>query len=263
MEICASVQAVKYINKYIYKGNDRTALHVESELNEVTAYLQSRCIGPSEAIWRIFEYQIHEEQPAVIHLKLHLPNKQLITFCDDETPEELQDRLQSSFTTLTAVLKYNDDYSDGHNYLYHEFPLHYVFDTKYGKWHPRKTLTQSIGRVYFCSPAAGERYFLRLLLMAVRDPTSFQHIRTVDGIVHPTFNAACVALRLVEDDRDCVECLADASTFATGSQLRSLLSLACVYGVVNDPLRLWERFKANICDDLRHNLEHTAWVYQT
>ena len=54
--------------------------------------------------------------------------------------------------------------------------------------------------MYYCNPFAGERYYLRLLLTVIRGAQSFQHLRTVDGILHPTFQATCVARGLLEDD---------------------------------------------------------------
>ena len=104
--------------------------------------------------------------------------------------------------------------------------------------------------MYYCSPTAGERFYLRLLLTAVRGATSFEHLRTVAGTLYPTFQAACVALGLLEDDREWIDCLTEASVFATGSQLRTLFVTALVYGPVADPRALWDRFATSICDDL-------------
>ena len=69
VEVCASVKAVKYIHKYIYKGTDRITVRIRQDReeggddtqeggprDEIEQYLQSRYIGPAEACWRIFEY---------------------------------------------------------------------------------------------------------------------------------------------------------------------------------------------------------------
>ena len=42
----------------------------------------------------------------------------------------------------------------------------------------------------------GERFCLRLLLTVRRGPTSFEDLRTVEGVVYPNFCAACAALGL-------------------------------------------------------------------
>jgi hypothetical protein len=51
--------------------------------------------------------------------------------------------------------------------------------------------------MYFVHPIAGERFFLRLLLIVVPGVTSFEHLRTVDDTKHLTFQVACGALGLL------------------------------------------------------------------
>ncbi|GFQ86605.1 ATP-dependent DNA helicase [Trichonephila clavata] len=47
--------------------------------------------------------------------------------------------------------------------------------------------TDAIGRIYSVHPSNDECFYLRLLLVNVRGPTSFQQLRTVDGdCVDPT-----------------------------------------------------------------------------
>ena len=75
VEVCSSVQAIKYIHKYIYKGSDRATIQVDLEKDEVAQYLQGRYIGPTEAMWRIFEFSTHEESPSVEQLAIHLPGE--------------------------------------------------------------------------------------------------------------------------------------------------------------------------------------------
>jgi threonine aldolase len=75
VEVCTGVEAVKYINKYVYKGSDRTTLEIEDTQNEIKKYLHSRYIGPSEAMWNLFQFKTHEEDPTVISLQVHLPGQ--------------------------------------------------------------------------------------------------------------------------------------------------------------------------------------------
>jgi hypothetical protein len=114
--------------------------------------------------------------------------------------------------------------------------------------------------MYFVPPSAGERYFLRLLLTAVRGPKSYEDLRTSEGILHPTFQAACIARGLLADDRDWVVCFKEASLWQTGKQLRVLFSTALVFGGVSDPKALWERFCTNICDDLAYRLQQMGEI---
>ncbi len=59
VEVCASVQAIKYIHKYVYKGTDRTTVAVTATNDEITRYVHARYVSPCEAIWRLFEFSIH------------------------------------------------------------------------------------------------------------------------------------------------------------------------------------------------------------
>nr|XP_027067627.1 uncharacterized protein LOC113693267 [Coffea arabica] len=61
-----------------------------------------------------------------------------------------------------------------------------------------------------------------MLLHKIRDGRSFEHVRTIDGVVHPTFKAACAALGLRDDDNEWNEALAEASTWASAKKLRSM-----------------------------------------
>ena len=131
--------------------------------------------------------------------------------------------------------------------------MKYTFNQKTHRWTIRKRGTV-IGRMYFVLPAAGERYFLRLLLTAVRGPKSYEDLRTSDGTLHPTFQAACIARGLLEDDRDWVICFEEATLWQTGKQLRVLFSTALVFSCVSDLKALWEQFCTNICDDLTYRL---------
>lgn len=55
VEVCASVQTMKYIHKYIYKRSDQTSLQLQTDDDEIQQHPQGHCIGPTEAIRRPFE----------------------------------------------------------------------------------------------------------------------------------------------------------------------------------------------------------------
>jgi hypothetical protein len=59
---------------------------------------------------------------------------------------------------------------------------------------------------------AGEPYFFRLITKH-RPFTSFVDARTVHNHVFNTFQEAAVALKLVEDDQDALECFKEAAQF--------------------------------------------------
>jgi len=128
VEVCGSVQAVKYIHKYIYKGasGDKATVTVESEHVEIKRYLHGRYLGPTEAVWHLFQFAIHDEQPPVTHLSLHMRGQQAVYFAGHDNSDHIRDLIAGSMTTLMAFFTYNTQNEDGRQFLYYEFPEHHV-----------------------------------------------------------------------------------------------------------------------------------------
>ena len=228
VEVCASIHSIKYIHKYIYKGSDKTSAQLGNEDDEVQRYLQGRYIGPTEAVWRLFEFGMHEEYPSVMHLAIHLPGEQPVYFHENTSANDLHDRMQSARSTLMAFFDYNALNSDGRQYLYQDFPTYYTYSASLRKWTPRKSGV-SIGRIYHCTPIMGEKYYLRLLLTVVRGAQSYELLRTVEGILHATFKSACIAHGLLGDDEEWARCFAEAVLFSSGRSLRILFTTALLF----------------------------------
>ncbi|GFT90934.1 helitron_like_N domain-containing protein [Trichonephila clavipes] len=110
VEFCSSVKSIKYICKYVHKGSDMAVFRVENtnvnappvnKNDEITLYQIGRYISSNEAAWRIFGFPIHERDPAVVQLAIHLENGQRVFF----TNETAIDRaINPPKTTLTAFL---------------------------------------------------------------------------------------------------------------------------------------------------------------
>ena len=256
VEICASVQSIKYIHKYVYKGTDRTTLAVSGTDDEITRYVQARYVGPTEAFWRLFEYHTHQEFPPVQHLAIHLPGQHTVCFADNLPQEQLAARAVNACSTLMAFFDYNAKHADGRTLLYHQFPEHYTWKPKLRLW-GRRQRGYCIGRIYHCSPVSGERYYLRLLLTAVPGPRSFDELYMVDGVRHLTYHAACIARGLAENDQEWFQCLDEAVLFTTGYALRTLFLTGIRQQLIADPRAIWDRYKTYFCDDLARKLSHT------
>ena len=98
---------MKYIHKYVYKGSDRTIAVVRSTDDEITCYVQGRYIGPTEAIWRLFEFPTHQEWPPVEHLPVHLPGQHTIYFADNLTVSQVATKAERTRSKLMAFFLYN------------------------------------------------------------------------------------------------------------------------------------------------------------
>lgn len=108
--------------------------------------------------------------------------------------------------------------------------------------------------MYFVSPTAGEQFYLRTLLTVVRGATSFEDLRTFNGQLCPSFRDACLQRGLLDDDGEWRLCLREACEMQTGSRLRDLFATILYHCNPSRPEKLWEEFRAHICDDLRHAL---------
>jgi hypothetical protein len=255
VEVCASVQAIKYIHKYVYKGTDRTTIAVTATDDEITRYVHARYVSPCEAIWRLFEFPTHQEFPPVQHLAVHLQGEQTVYFPDDISPTDLAARTIAARSTLMAFFEYNATHEDGRQYLYSEFPAYFTWDQKTRTWKPRQRgRGKRIGRMYHCSPVSGERYYLRLLLTVVRGPRSFTDLYFVEGVRYPTYQAACVARGLAENDQEWFQCFDEAILFTPASGLRTLFLTGLRQRLITDPLAIWDRYKHHLCDDLWRQL---------
>lgn len=67
-----------------------------------------------------------------------------------------------------------------------------------------------LGRVYNIHPPQTECFYLRMLLQHVRGPMSFEHLRTVNGVICQTYQGACKELGLLEGDEHWQNTMSDA-----------------------------------------------------
>ena len=74
-----------------------------------------------------------------------------------------------------------------------------------------------------------EIFCLRLLLINVKGPTSFESLLTVNGVVLPAFKAAAAALNWLEDDSVWERTLDDADAFEMPERLRQLFVDICLF----------------------------------
>jgi hypothetical protein len=176
VEVCISVKAIKYIHKYIYKGHDRTTLEFTGE-DEIKQYLDARYVSACECCWRLFEFNLHCEEPNVIRLPVHLEDQHMVCYNPDDDPEEVLNREETKDTCLTAYFAANEEYPDlAPLYVYQEFPQHFVWLKTARKWKVRErnnSIGPAIGRMYAASPIAGERFYLRTLLTVVKGKSSY------------------------------------------------------------------------------------------
>ncbi len=237
VERCSSISAVKYLYKYVYKGPDRATAIVKRQVHtpgqennaqvvvpngewqnrdEIKAYLEGRYVSASEASWRFFSFRMHNGTPSVTRLTMHEPRMHTVVYNDNASIFETVNSEQNQKTMLTEYFQANIDYPLVREITYMDFPSVFTWTNGTKKW----TIRQRgccVGRLYFVSPFASERYFLRTLLTKVKGVVSFEALRTVNDVVHDTFKSACIALGLYDSDDEWNACLEEAVGMQTGA----------------------------------------------
>ena len=160
-----------------------------NNIDEIQEYLDSRYVSAAESCWRIFGFRMHQHSPSVTRLQLHLPQMQEVRFNPEtETVDRILRRADIHKTTLTAFFDAcRTEPALTKNLLYSNFPSKFTWNPKSKIWNSRRNNHRTIGRVSFCPPSAGERYYLRMLLYTVTSLISFEALKEHNGIVHSIF----------------------------------------------------------------------------
>ncbi|GBP13884.1 hypothetical protein EVAR_79063_1 [Eumeta japonica] len=202
-------------------------------------------------------------QIAVVQLAIHLENGQRVFF----TNETAIDRaINPPKTTLTAFLNcvivrmilvpLHEHYSiHTSTTLFHMDSNKNMDARKQGS--PVAAClnlfkSNALGRLFTVNPRHTECFYLRLLLVNVTGPLSFQDIRKVNGQQYPTYKDACLALGLLEDDNQWECMLAEAALNCTAIQIRLLFAIVLTTCFPARAQILWENHKDSMTDDILH-----------
>ncbi|XP_076935450.1 uncharacterized protein LOC143602118 [Bidens hawaiensis] len=270
VEYCGWSMLIKYLFKYISKGVDHIHYSISKSsasvnvahraqslsINEIQNFVDGRFICPHEAAWRIFNFDIHDRNPYVQVLAVHLENMQNVTFRDTDQLQNVVDNPFYRKTTLTEWLSNNNRDSSGRHLRYIDYLSEYKWDTSSKIWLRRASdKPPAIGRLIYIHPSCGETFFLRMLLGYQRGCTSFVSIRTVNGEVCLTFRAACEKLGLLGDDVEWSTAFEEASTWAIAAELRALFTQILLFCDITDPLKMWNEQWHRMADDGQRNYD--------
>jgi hypothetical protein len=267
-----------------YKGNDRAQIvvtgdtatperdaentHQPRDHDEIKQFADCRYIGPCQAFHRISGFPLHGAKPPVVRLSVHLPNEQIVYYEEGQEEEITNQTGPPPSSQLLEFFKAVHDsanitpvlnYKRASEVTYQELPQHYTWQSKGRKvWSPRKQQFGNypvIGRMYQIAPTAknSELYYLRMLLTRVKGPRGFEDLRTFDGEVYPTFQEACRARGILQDDQEWINCLHEAcATMTNIHKLRELFVIILFYNNPANPRLLWDTFKKELSEDYRY-----------
>ncbi|RYE17175.1 MAG: hypothetical protein EOP45_16265 [Sphingobacteriaceae bacterium] len=110
--------------------------------------------------------------------------------------------------------------------------------------------SDTLGRVYTVHPNYHECYYLRILLHTIKGPTSFESLKTVNGVVHSTYREACLELGLLENDNQWDLALIEAAQISHPIQIRNLFAIILTTCAPSNPKDLWDKHKESMTEDI-------------
>ncbi|XP_075099170.1 uncharacterized protein LOC107776958 [Nicotiana tabacum] len=229
-------------------------------IDEINMYCDCRYISPCEAAWRIFKFSIHHREPSIERLSFHLPNNQTVIFSDDDPIDAVVNRPTVKESMFVRWFEANKTFAEARELTYAEFYLKFVWKQNLKKWEKRKTSAFSIGRIFFVPPSFGEQYYLRLLLNVVKGPKGYEDLKKINGSDHETFRDTCYALGLLDDDKEYVDAIMEASNWGMTSYLRQLFAMLLLSNSMSRPESVWQATWHLLSEDIlyeeRRILDH-------
>ncbi|XP_019172007.1 PREDICTED: uncharacterized protein LOC109167446 [Ipomoea nil] len=261
VEWCNQSRSIKYLFKYVNKGNDRVTVefykstsddHGNEVIDEINMYYDCRYISACEATWRLFSFEVQFRTPAVERLSFHLPDCQTIIFEDDDTVDNVLMRETIGQSMFNGWFEANKRFPEAKLLTYIEMPNKFVWKKDIREWNPRKK-GFSIGRIFYVPPGTGELYYLRCLLNIVRGPTSFEEIRCFNGVQYQSFRDACYARGLLDDDKEYIDAIKEASHWSSAQSMRKLFVTLLTSNSFNRPEIVWNEVSHFLSEDVQYN----------
>ncbi len=243
--MAAHIKSFKYVYKYVFKPADWAAVTI----NEIDAHLNGRLLTVSEAVWRIFEFELHKEWPSVQRLSIHMPECQVMVFNPDIDADDMGDQAAATTSTLLQWFELNKWNVSARQYKYEEIPEHFVWQQHVWLARARTSRhTPAVGRIYNVSVHNLELYALRRLLSVVHGAQSWTDLYEFGGVVHGSFRDACFARGMLADGGEVVAAFTEAVATVTSLQaLHRIFVHLLLNCAPTDPAGLFNLF----ADELR------------
>lgn len=168
------------------------------------------------------------------------------TFLDGNDQRYFRDLTYSEYFTRFRLLKFNEAEVGKPGYFLERQNTQGALAMHVKLRDPSRPHLSRIQSVHI---SHGELFYLRTLLLT-RPGTSWIDLRTIDGVVYTSFQAACVVLGLFADKNEAHFCMQEAvDTLRTPYQLRILFIHLLTNSCINTPLEFWNEFRYQISED--------------
>lgn len=199
--------------------------------------------SPLRLRWKIYGFVLSEIYPVVMSLQLHLEDQRLISFRKYDNLARIINDDSSSRTMLTEYFRMNQTNKKAQKILYNEFPEHFVWNQRNKLWTPRKQ-RNVIGRIVVTN-------YLHLMLNHLKGATSFLDLKTINGVIMPSFREAALFCGLLKSDNNLEQCLQEACLYQIPYCLRRLFATILVYCNPSNPKALWKKFEGPMSEDYK------------
>ena len=280
VEVTSSIDCVKYLYKYVYKGNDRVMYKLRAANglagDQIEEYRAARYLTATEAFYCIFfPHQRFYMWPPVLPLTVHTAASHPVTLSPDDVddPADLQEAIRTKLeegpapTHLTKYFEYCLDSKTAspeevcHTLTYEQFPTHYKWETAPPGWAPRKTKEEQLGRMHRLTPSQGEDYYIRILLGATPGATGYDML--LDGA--DTYREACYNKNLISTTSDAHWDTALLNAVAADSdfQVRHLFVMILQHCLPAHPRALYDRHCERMAKPYLHTGAHNPAAART
>ncbi|KAF8083899.1 hypothetical protein N665_0746s0001 [Sinapis alba] len=239
VEWCNQAGSIKYLFKYINKGQDRVTVAVEPPAHIVDSMLANGDLNREGNV----QPDIEGNQKDVNVEKVKKNEIKDFFDCSRKLIEN---------TMFLAWFELNKVDPLARTLTYAQIPNFFTYDKKQKKWNRRKR-GFSIGRINYAPRIQKDAYFLRVLLNIVKGPTSYDDLKTFQGVLYPGYKEACSARGLLDDDQEYIEAILRRSHYSSGSELRQIFVIMLINNSLSSPEVVWESTWEHLSEDIEYN----------
>ena len=147
-----------------------------------------------------------QRSPAVERFYFHFPGENSVIFEDRDDINALLSKPTVKESIFTSWLQANSIFQQAKGLTYLQFITKFTYVAKKDVGSHVNEAIQLEG----LTPSTGELYYLRMMLVVVKGPTTYEQIRTVKGRLYSTFREACFGIGFLVDDKEYIEALIEA-----------------------------------------------------
>jgi PIF1-like helicase/Helitron helicase-like domain at N-terminus len=264
--LCRSVNAIIYLFGYIFKSNPTVdvSLHVKPDADAIERFSSGRVLCGNEGAHKLLGLLTMRCSHSIRDLDIELPGTEVVYFHDHDSFDDIAAKREKveGRTMLAAYFAFNKQYP--HLQIVYDEILRYAVwnsDSRTFTLRKRKvdSLKPFVESLPYISINAGERYYLKLLLLYVKSPTCWSDLYTVrcnDEVVsfegRDQFRNTAEALGLMDGLKHIIAALDETCLMKKAKVVRSTFAVAVCSLHPQDLRDLFQRYEKSMASDLLH-----------